>query len=93
MNKIVKKELKEYEIIVEYSYVVKGSIFVVRFLSGESYSLRVKDLPPKIRKGKPIWQDSVLADDKTEIIIPLSKSKKKMTIPCHIIHSKGRAMI
>lgn len=93
MPKVQIKEPKEYEMIVEYSYVPKGSIFVIRFLSGESYTLRTADLPPKMRSKKPCWKDSELASDKTEILVPLLKSKKKLSIPCHIVHSKGSAMV
>jgi hypothetical protein len=86
-------DIKEYESIVEFSYVTKSHSYVIRFLDGTVYNLAVVDLPRKFHANRPRWSEAVLANDKTSLMIPLEKGKKKLDLPCHIVHSKGRPVL
>lgn len=80
----------EYEVIVEYSFNPKTESFVVRFLSGESYALKVSDLPKKMCTKKPDWNSTRLSDDKQSILYDASGETRQLIAP--VIHSKGKLL-
>ncbi len=80
----------EYEVIVEYSFNPKTELFVVRFLSGESYALKVNELPKKMCTKKPDWERTRLSDDKKAIIFEASGEERQLIAP--VIHSKGKLL-
>ena len=87
-KKNINAPIKEFEKIVEYCYNPKHSKFVVRFLDGSSYALKITDLPPKLQTRKPKWEETILSEDNKSLLAPSGKAMKE--IPSHIIHSKGK---
>lgn len=81
---------KEFEQIVEHCYNPKISSFVVRFLDGSSYVLKIEDLPKKIITNSPDWASAVLSPDRTSIMVKTHKDTK--IIPSFIVHSKGKTL-
>jgi hypothetical protein len=79
---------EEYEKIVEFSFNAKALNFVVRFLSGESYSMNVQDLPKAIQAKSPDW--SSLKIDSRHSGFTVSCKGGIMEIPAFVIHSRGR---
>lgn len=82
--------IKEYEQIVEHSFNPKQECFVVRFLDGSSYVLKISDLPRKITTNSPNWQTATLSEDRTSILVNTNKDIK--VIAAHIIHSRGKSL-
>jgi len=82
--------LREFERIVDFSYHPRKEAFVCRFLSGETITLSVEDIPPPYYAKYAKWNESELNDDQTEIIVPTKRGEKR--IPYHIIHSNGTKM-
>ena len=82
--------MEEYEFIVEYSFNAKQETFVVRFLNGDSYALKVLDLPKKMLTKKPKWDNAQLAPDKNAIIYEAGADLRQ--IMAHVIHAKGRLL-
>ncbi len=80
----------EYEQIVEYCYHKKQRRFVVRFLDGSSYNLKVEDLPQKLQTKKPVFAEAELADDRAGLLITAGNDTR--LIPSHIIHSRGKLL-
>jgi len=80
-------DLREYTIIVEFSYDPKSEQFVVRFLDNNSYVLKVSDLPKKVQTRKPEWENAVLSDDKSALVVPAGGEDK--VIPFNVIHARG----
>lgn len=89
--KIVKKQsepdLVEFECIVEYCYIPKQEHIVVRFLSGESYSIDIHTLPKNILTHSPDWENLYLSPKQDLLLIPHKKGVHE--IPPHVLHSKG----
>lgn len=79
---------REFEQIVEYSFIPKQQCFVVRFLDGSAYTLSLSDLPKKMTTNSPDWEKSFLSPDKTSIQVNTNKDTK--ILASHIIHSKGK---
>ncbi len=82
--------MPEYERIVEYSYHPKGGIFVIRFLDGSSYTLNILDLPKKLQTKKPQWEEAVLSEDRTSLMVTAGSDVRQ--IPSHIIHARGNIL-
>lgn len=82
--------IQEFERVVEYSYNEKSACFVVRFLDGSSYLLAIADLPKKMQTKKPEWEEAVLNEDKTAIIVQAGDDLRQ--IPSHVIHSRGKLL-
>jgi hypothetical protein len=91
-ERIVPKEIREYETIVEYSYNERQDAFVIRFLDGSSYCLKILDLPKKMQTKKPIWSKTILSPSRSTLFVPMEKGKEIREIPSHIIHSHGNAI-
>ena len=85
------KDQKEFERIVEFSYNSKHQRFVVRFLSGETYSLQIEDLPKKLQTKKPDWDKTRLSKDQSTLLFEAKSEKRE--IPAYIIHSKGKPLL
>ncbi len=83
-------DIQEYEIIVEYCFHPKLEHFVVRFLDGSSYILKVEDLPKKLQTKKPDWEDATLSEGKNSILVTAKKDTRQ--IPAYLIHSVGRCI-
>lgn len=81
---------REYERIVEFSFHPKDERFVVRFLDGSSYLLNVSDLPKKLQTKKPAWEEAVLSDDKSSLLVVSGSGLKE--VPSHIIHARGTVL-
>ena len=84
------KNIREYTYITEYSFDIKNEHFVVRFLDGTSYILKISDLPAKLQTHKPKWEHAILSDDHSCLIVKAGKSFKN--IPFNIVYSKGCAI-
>jgi len=87
-SKIILQPPKEFENIVEYCYHTKHQKFVVRFLDGSSYTLKITDLPPKLQTRKPTWEEAILSPMKSSLVVPCGSGAKE--IPSHLIHSRGK---
>ena len=81
---------EEYTIIVEYSFNPRQQSFVVRFLNGESYSLKITDLPKKMLTKKPVWDSTHLNDSKTALIYNAGEEMRQIMF--HVIHSRGKKL-
>lgn len=77
----------EYEIIVEFSFNDKSEQFVIRFLSGESYCLPIKDLPKKLTTKHPAFKDAKLNPARNALVYQAGSEVRE--IPFHMVHSKG----
>ena len=77
----------EYEVIVEFSFNEKSEQFVIRFLSGESYCLPVKDLPKRLITKKPAYKAAKLNPTHNSLLFEAAGEVRE--IPFHMIHSKG----
>lgn len=86
----MEKELEEFELIVEFSFLIKQSKFVVRFLDGSSYVLNVADLPKKMQTKKPDWENASLSPARNSLIVIVGDEIRE--ILSHIIHSRGREL-
>jgi hypothetical protein len=84
------KEHEEYELIKEYCYHEKQSSFVVRFLDGSSYTIKISDLPKKLQTKKPIWTETSLSTAKTSLVVRAGNDYRE--IPSHIIHARGKLL-
>ena len=82
--------LREFEFIVEYSYQSKNKQFVVRFLDGSSYLLKIEDLPKNLQTKKPEWDESKLSATKNSIEFTANGEKRE--IPFHMIHARGTVL-
>lgn len=82
--------MTEYEQIVEFCYIPKQENYVIRFLSGECYTLKVTDLPKKMQTKSPDWENAVLSQEKNYILVTAGKELRQ--IACHVIHSKGKLL-
>ena len=82
--------MEEYEFIVEYSFNVKQEVFVVRFLNGDSYALKVADLPKKMITKKPDWENAQISKDKNTLVYKAGSDLRQ--ILAHVIHSKGKLL-
>lgn len=82
--------LKEYEQIVEHSFNPKQECFVVRFLDGSSYVLKISDLPKKLITNSPDWPTATLSKERTSILVNTHKDIK--VIAAHIIHARGKSL-
>ena len=83
--------MREFEKIVEFSFLPKYSKFVVRFLDGRNYTLETEKLPKKMQTKKPDWENAYLSGNKTSIQFRAGNEIRE--IPSHVIHSKGSEMI
>lgn len=81
---------QEYEHIVEFSFIPKQEKFVVRFLDGKTYSLKVCALPKKMQTKKPAWEEAYLSGTRDTIITLTGNGKEVREIPAFMIHSKGK---
>lgn len=81
---------KEYETIVEFSFNIRQETLVIRFLNGDSYALKVENLPKKMLTKKPNWETSRLAPNKNALLYDAGNEIRQ--IPAHTIHSKGRLL-
>lgn len=79
--------MREYEVIVEFSFNPKVERFVIRFLDGKNYTLDVIDLPKKFQSKKPNWENTYISADKSSLVIKAGSEIRE--IPSYIIHSKG----
>ena len=77
----------EYAHIVEFSFNPREEQFVIRFLDNASYILKVVDLPKKMQTKKPKWKETILANDKSSLIVPVGDNYR--LIPFNVIHSRG----
>lgn len=82
--------MDEFQQIVEFSYHLKDERFVVRFLDGSSYILKISSLPKKLQTKKPKWEESFLSEDRSGLLVRVGKDLR--VIPSHVIHSKGEAL-
>ncbi len=80
-------DLREYAVIVEFSYNPKSEQFVIRFLDNNSYVLNIDDLPKKVQTRKPEWENTQLSTDRSALIVPAGGEDK--VIPFNIIHARG----
>ena len=76
------------KIIVEHSYNPKQKCFVVRMLSGNSYVLKLNDLPKKLLTNSPEWDSSMVTPGKDSILVKTHKDIKIINIS--IIKEKGK---
>ncbi len=82
------EESREYAYIVEFSFNLKEEQYVVRFLDNNSYVLKVDNLPKKMLTRKPQWEKARLSEDKTCLLVPISREEER-PIPFHVIHARG----
>ena len=82
--------VQEYEQIVEYCYHTKHQRYIIRFLDGSSYCLQISDLPKKLQTKKPKWEESVLSDDRSYLIVRAGNNERQ--IPAHLIHARGKTI-
>lgn len=78
----------ETEHIVEYCFSQKQQQFVVRFLDGGSYAIKVAELPKKMLTKKPDWTTAKLATNNQAIVFKAGRELRQ--IPCKIIRKRGR---
>lgn len=83
-------EMDEFARIIEYCYHEKHERFVIRFLDGSSYALKVSDLPKKLQTKKPKWEDAKLSEDQTSLVVFAGNDERQ--IPAYIIHARGKAV-
>lgn len=81
----------EFERIVEFSFNPKHMKFVVRFLNGETYILKIEDLPKKLQTKKPEWEGTELSSDQTTLLFKAKGEQR--TIPAYLVHSKGKLLV
>ena len=82
--------MQEYEIIVEFSFNSRQDVFVIRFLNGDSYCLKVSDLPKKMLTRKPDFEGSRLNGDRNAILYEAGKDLRQ--IASHVVHSRGKML-
>ncbi len=82
--------MEEYARIIEYCYHEKHERFVIRFLDGSSYALKVSDLPKKLQTKKPKWEEATLSEDHASLIVFAGNDERQ--IPAHIIHARGKSV-
>lgn len=82
--------IPEYEIIVEFSFNSRQQIFVLRFLNGDSYALKVDNLPKKMLSKKPDWETARLNKEKNALLYDAGNEIRQ--ILAHTIHSKGKLL-
>ena len=81
---------QEYEHIVEFSFNPKQEKFVVRFLDGKSYAIKISALPKKLQTKKPSWEDAYLSGPRDAIITVTGSGNEIREIPAFMIHAKGK---
>lgn len=79
--------MQEYETIVEFSFNAKQEQFVIRFLDGSSYMLKIADLPKKMQTKKPPWKEATLSPNRNSLVVKMEKEIREVL--SHMIHSKG----
>lgn len=82
--------MQDYECIVEYCYNSKQETFVIRFLNGDFYSLKISDLPKKMLTKKPDWENTKLSPEKNALIYEAGGDLRQ--ILAHTIHAKGKLL-
>lgn len=89
-----KKSSYEQETIVEYSFNPKSSCFVVRFLDGSSFVLKILDLPKKVQFNKKLnWENTQLSSDKNSLFIPLlTQNDEGIILEFNTIRTKGKLL-
>ena len=82
--------MREFHTIVEYSYVPKKQIFIIRFLDGTCLRVPLEHLPKEYQNKKAEWQLSELNKDRTALFVKVGK--KKLEIPAFEFYSAGRTL-
>ncbi len=87
---MIDAEINEYERIVEYSFQVKSRQFVIRFLSGAIYTLKINDLPKRLHSKKIDWESACFSPNHTSLIVQAGKEIRE--IPSHMVYARGRVL-
>jgi len=81
--------IKEFQHIVEYSFISKPPSIVARFLEGNTYSLAISDLPQNLKAKKISWDECYLSEDNKALCVKVGK-KDIREIPAYMFHARGR---
>lgn len=81
------RELGENEQIVEFSYNSQQEHIVARFLNGESFIVRISDLPKKLQSKHPLWEKMQLWNDRSRLLVSANSEIREVT--SKIIRERG----
>lgn len=79
---------KECDQIIEFSFNSKQKSFVIRFLDGSSYLLKISDLPRRLIGNSPDWNSARADQSKTALLV--NTSKEVRVINAKTIHNRGK---
>jgi len=82
--------IREYQHITEHCFLSKNRRVVAHFLDGSCFYINIDDLPKDLQAKKLDWANSVLSDDKKEILV--SDGQGLRSLPAHLFHAKGKEL-
>lgn len=83
-------DIRDFQHIVEHSFLSKNRRVVARFLNGDSFYIKVDDLPKELQAKKLDWANSRLSDDHKEIIV--SDGDGERSLQAHLFYAKGKEL-
>ena len=82
--------MREFHTIVEYSYNIKKSTYIIRFLDGTCLKCPIEHLPSKYQIKSAKWEQAELSTDKTALSV--KAGRKKIEVPAYALYAAGRIL-
>ena len=80
--------MREFHTIVEYSYLPKKQLFIIRFLDGTCLRVPLEHLPKQYQNKSAEWQFAEPNKEKTALFVKVGK--KKVEIPAFEFYAAGK---